>query len=129
MYHSLCHYFFDQLIHLGPFLLQEIEMVILLRYVFSMCHFNFNSSNNEFIGLFLVHVLFIYVLLWITFLLSLLHKIGVFCLMCIYRPINYGISLWGRNQLVFCEINLQRDRACALRSVSLIQDLGQNLRD
>lgn len=37
-------------------------------------------------------------------------KIGVLCLMYINKPINCGIGLWGRSQLLFCKINLQGDR-------------------
>ena len=40
------------------------------------------------------------------------HEIEVLCTVCISKQINYGISLWGRNQLLFCEINLQGDRGC-----------------
>ena len=39
--------------------------------------------------------------------LLLLHRIGVLCPMRINKPINYGIGLWGTNQLLFCKIDLQ----------------------
>ena len=38
--------------------------------------------------------------------LVLLHDIGVLYLMCISKSINYGISLWGGNQLLFYKIFL-----------------------
>ena len=47
--------------------------------------------------------------------------------MHINKPMNYGISFWERKSALFCEIDLQGDGGKG-KYVSLIQDLGRNLR-
>ena len=61
-------------------------------------------------------------------LVLLPHKIGLLLTKAHEQPINYSISLWEKRSALFHVINLQELRACALRSVSPFQDLGQNLR-